>query len=319
VQLLPLTGYSSLVARTPAELEDVLSRAARAVDGDVLGFLDSAADVAVAYCGRYYAAAASWLLYWPIMQLTKRRVAIAQLEDIIYHTLAYRDDVGAIVAFVEPGCENMLIRLGDAASHTGVPVVAIAPPLPPIIEDRFRGRDLVEVEDSPLVTGFTLIAAWLAARLVTAAGGIELRRKRYIEELKTLPSIVDELREKYGERLSRVAELTPTEIYATPTMFPAAYIARLYYELHRGRLVGVERVSSLLPLTASAIAREAGRGEVKLVALILASSVEADLLKEINYRVGLMKNISVETVTISTDPLTAPLYGILLISELLAT
>ncbi|GEM_PF-6711019 len=319
--MLPLTRNSTLVARSAEELRSAAERIAETARSPTLSFLDEDIRLYAAYCGRHYAPAAAWLLYWPPAQIAERNISITSIEALVYHLLAYREERAGVVAFVEPGCENMLLRLSDAARHTGTYVAAVTPPLPPVIESRFTGTELLEVEEAPLITGFVLLAAWLAARLLETAGSIELRRKRYLEELKTLDSVVDEVAEAYREDLKRLRGSAPSEIAATPTMMPAAYVARHFYETSRhdiGRSrVSVVPISSLLPSLTQGVPSRTQDGEKKgSDVIVFASSVEEDLLREIRYRASIAGREDIHVVTVGTDPLTAPLYAILLVSRL---
>ncbi len=310
--MLPLARDRALVAATRQELQDTISRVAAAVEEvDVSLFLGRSGDAPlyVTYCGRYYAPAAAWTLYWPLMQLTRLQATLLPVEHAVYHVMAYREETKALVFFAEPGCENMAVRVSDAARHTGVELLAITPPLPPVIEERIYANELIEVEGVPIATGYIIAAALFASKMLDSLGGIKLRIKRFTEELETLAEVYDDIRRRYRDVVREAARMTPAAILASPTMMPSALLSRLYYESTRRLLLDVEPLSSLLSLLQHAPPQG---GTI----LVFTTGVEADMVREASYRTGLLSSAGLKVITVDTDPLTAPLYGTMISSNM---
>lgn len=308
--MLPLVGDRPPVVVEPDALEDRLNKAKRILDEIGVDRFFHAERIYLAYAGRYYAPASAWLVYWPIAQLTEKMPQVLPAEAVSYHLLAYRGERASIIAFIEPRGENMLARIGDAARFTDTPILAIAPPLPPVIEERYRGEELIVVEDEAPATLYVLLAAMAASKALEALRGIELRVKRYREEVATLYTVVDDIRKEYKDLLNKLSELRYDIIASSPTMLPAAYMLQMYYETRYRSPVPVEALSSTLPVITS-------NPFVKNV-LITASGVEADMVREIESRASLLASgLKTTSLIIGTDPLTAPLYGIIAASLLI--
>lgn len=308
--MLPLVGDRPPVVAEPGALEDRLNRAKRILDEIGVDRFFRSERIYLVYAGRYYAPASAWLVYWPIAQLTEKMPQVLPAEAVSYHLLAYRGEKASIIAFIEPRGENMLARIGDAARFTDTPLLAIAPPLPPVIEERYRGEELIVVEDEAPATLYTLLAAVAASKALEALRGIELRVKRYHEEIITLHTVVGDIRKEYKNILKELSELRYDIIASSPTMLPAAYMLRMYYETRYRSPVPVEALSSTLPVITS-------NPFVKNI-LITASGVEADMVREIESRAALLASgLRATSLIIGTDPLTAPLYGTLAASVLI--
>jgi hypothetical protein len=303
--LLPLTGDRPPVA-PEGSLGSLLGRARRAAESLEPG-LFAGGRLYIAYSGRYYGPAAAWLLYWPLAQVTGTDAAIAAAEDLVYHLLAYREEKITVVAFIEPGTENMAIRLGDVTHFTGAKLVTVAPPLPPVIEDRYRGDELLVAEEA-LADTYILVAAALAARIIREKGGIELRAKRFRDELGGLEEVHQDLLNSYSGAIQRLGAAKIGYIASTPTMRSAAYMFRMYYE-YRDRAV--------IPLgSPEEILSGLSHGVKPSKPLLLSTGVEQDLVREVVTRLKLLGGTEAEELKIQTDPLTAPIYGSLLALEL---
>ncbi len=302
--MLQLTRDSPIVALNIQQLRDAEERAEKAIDYGLLATLAEATTFYIVYAGTYYAAAAAEVLYWPLAQLTDKRVEISTAEQLMYHVLAYHDERASVVAFIEPGNENTLIRLSDACRFTGAKLVAIAPPLPPPVESRFNGEELLVVERTPLATTFTLIAAKMAAYMAEKVSGIRLRLKRVSEEYRDVSGVYTSLIEEYRRTLDEIALIDEAAIYASATTMPAARLSSLAL-LAAGGYARVEPLTALL----SDMSHKAGREPLRV---IIYTDVEADIAKEARFKARFMETGRLLELQLHTDPVTAPLYSALL-------
>lgn len=314
--MLPLTrDRYALAAATREELRNAEEKLQQLVAELPLEQFLGAPTLYIAYAGPFYARAAAGLLYWPLRQLTEKDVHLDPAESLSYHVLAYRDTEAAAIAFFEPGSENTLARLSEASRLTGTRLLAVAPPLPPPVEDRVtsQGTELVVVEGLPLVTAYLLLAAKLAAEAAKRLGGIELRRKRIVNEYSNISVVYDELLAEAKEELGKIAAAAETvDIVAyTPTMEPAAAIASLAIAVKRGSPPATMTLTDALSTIA--------HGLKPRTLLVLATTAEQDLLREAKFKLSFTaQQTRLTQLVIGTDPLTAPLYASIALTRLLA-
>lgn len=314
--MLPLTrDRHALAAATREELRSAEEKLQRLVAELPLDQFLGAPTLYLAYAGPFYARASASLLYWPLRQVTEKDVHIDPAESLSYHVLAYRDTEAAIIAFFEPGSENTLARLSEASRLTGTRLLAVTPPLPPPVEDRVasQGAELVIVEGLPLATAYLVLSAKLAAEAAKRIGGIELRRKRIIEEYSNIHSVYDDLVAETRKELDEIAStMNSIDIVAyTPTMEPAAAIASLAVAAKRGTPPATMTLTDALSVIAHGLRPRA--------LLALATTAEQDLLREARFKLGFTaQQTRLTQLVIGTDPLTAPLYASIALTRLLA-
>ncbi|ABM79899.1 hypothetical protein [Hyperthermus butylicus] len=110
----------------------------------IFSFLNqSYSELYLTYAGTRYALAAATLGYWVLRQITTTSVRLEPIEALIYHIVAYREENIAVILFAEAGAENIVGRAIDATKLTGVSLVAVTPPLPPVLKARAPSEESI--------------------------------------------------------------------------------------------------------------------------------------------------------------------------------
>lgn len=266
----------------------------------------------ISYAGFSYSKAAAVSLYRTLTQLAQVDVVLEDATTLIYHVLAYRENPSSIILFVEPGNENTLGRLADTAKYTGGTLVALTPPLPPILKQRVeQSAEVVEVAAEKPVVTYLSTALLVAAKLADASGGVKLRINRVLSEVSSLDEAVEELVERYKQQIGEMARLAvgnnDSVVIFTPTMEPAAivYVSAAFSRGGTTRMLSVSEA-----LAAISLAEKLKWSSV----LILSTDAEQDSVREIQFKLS-MKNPNTRKILVNvrTDPLTAPLYATILV------
>ncbi len=205
-----------------------------------------------------------------------------------------------VIVFVSPTGLTELNILLDQLRWTGHSIAVAAPtPLPEVIRTKLGGVSFIDLGPSE--------GPWLLASLVSialassgAGRGPEVRRSRVSEEALTLEEVVDDLISHYEGVLGRLASFVrePYVVTATPTLWAVAE-ALAYSRIMKSRRLLVR------PSAVSEVVRFINR------VLMIQTDVEEYSLRHI-------KSLSLTAATrfaelrLRTDPLTAPLYGLIL-------
>ncbi len=282
---------------------------------EAIKLLGPAKEVLVSHVGGVAAEAAAYEAYWILRTLGKPFTWIGSLEDIAYHTLAYtKGEVErAILLVAEEGTDNSIARMLDAAKLTETRLVIVKQgPLHPLLEQRLPDTSTtLEVVMGNPILALQLLAVKVAARTSLESPGdsegLAKRAQRILEEVESLPEVVDELLHRYAGAINKIRGVKERAVIAySTTMRPPALILSDHY-IKNGIVV------RLLPL--SELAAILTRGE-KLhgSTILLRTGVEDDYGREIGFKLSTrgMKHSSIE-VRINTDPLTAPLYATLIL------
>ncbi|KSW11760.1 hypothetical protein CF15_02835 [Pyrodictium occultum] len=261
----------------------------------------------VAFAGSFYAQASAHLLYWILRQLTDHNVYIDPIEAVIYHTLAYHEESPLIVLFAEPGTENIVARAADAARLTGARLVAVTPPLPGIIAKHVGRDSLVEVASQRPSLHYLLIAAKTAASLADKLSSIKVRVKRLIDEVSNISAIYESLIDAYKDTIESIRELIgrgELDVYASTTMLPAAYI-----------LAGYQKNTRIYPLSSLLVHLSTRALGPQILAML--TDVEEDVMREVRFKKSMYMNEEARVIELvmHTDPLTAPIYGSIIIEK----
>jgi hypothetical protein len=267
--------------------------------------------VYAAYAGHSYARAAAIAYYRALRQLAQSMVGLETVEALIYHTLAYREESSTILLFAEPGTENMIGRLADAARYTGAKVAIVAPPLPPILKARVEDEALVEVNDPDPALAYIVSSVRLAAETAAKLSGVKLRVERLRAEMEKLEPIVDELIARYKgelEQISGIKKGARVAVVYTPTMEPPAILL--------GEALRARGPTTITP-TSSALSRMTAHKSGWDSVVILSTDVEADSIRELQFKMSVTANVKHSIrVNLRTDPLTAPVYASILVKHL---
>lgn len=232
----------------------------------------------------------------------------ACIDTLTYHVAPYTEGLGVIV-FAEKGTENSLIRLLDSTYYTGNNVLLITPTPIQMVKNRLRGQGLIVVNIRDKLLGEVMLASVsgyeIAKRLRREDEG-KLRFNRLGIEVHDYTSIVDELVSIYRLQLEELKEnIDKISLIAyTPTMEPVAYLAQKL-------LLEKKRLIPLLELTRTISLLEEKLLEKGLV-LLFSTTVEEYSVKELLFK-SMASRAKVLELKIRTDPLTAPIYGLILL------
>jgi len=225
-------------------------------------------------------------------------------QDLMYYTAPYDEgrEAGVIIFASDAGL-NTLAMLIEQLVWTGHRVMIVTQhELPDVISFRIPENTVIVNlnTDDWLLTTHVLIARAIAE--FGESKGIRLERLG--REASNIRPVIKDLLEEYADTLSNVREFvrTPTVVTASPTMWgPAEAIAYSNYTRTGRYLAEPESVPQVSVFT----------GKV----LIISTDVEEYSLKQIK-SLPLTMSVKVQEVRLHTDPLTAPIYGIILVRAL---
>lgn len=251
---------------------------------------------------------AAWIAYWFVKQLAPGvSVEIQPGDALAFHVLAYRESRDeyspasdtTVYLFVGPGGENQSIMVRDASLYTGARLAIISPRLPPLLRDRLGEEPRLLELDGVYTILAPIAAALLALEIGESRGYSGTRVKRVEREVLTLTEVLDDLLERFSDTARRAAECRSVEctVIYTPTMRSAAILHSLLYG---SRPLGVQD------------ALAAFMGGVGGRVLLMYTRGDADAVREVRFR-ALSRGASLVEVVMPTDPLTAPIYTILVL------
>lgn len=205
-----------------------------------------------------------------------------------------------VIVFMSPAGITELNILLDQLRWTGHRIAVAAPtPLPEVIRAKLSGVSFIDLGPSE--------GPWLLASLVSialagseAGKGPEVRRSRVSEEALTLEEVVDDLISHYEGVLGRLASFVrePHIVTATPTLWAVAEALAYSRSLRARRLL-------VRPSAVSEVVRFMNR------VLVIQTDVEEYSLRHIK-SLSLTAATKFAELRLRTDPLTAPLYGLIL-------
>ncbi len=284
----------------------------------VTSLAEATEKVLITFAGLGYGEAAAYMLYWLLTQLSPAiSPFIIELEGLTYHTLAYREyRNGVVIVFVEEGMENRLVRLSDAVRLTGLKLVVVSPPQPPIVRVRLGEETLfVEVPEARPALYLLSFAANLGAEIAKRFGDESKRVERVSTEFESFAHLLPDVEKRYSDFISSMVKIIESKaaflVSFTPTMRPPA---ALLAQLAARRGVHVVRE----PL-ASTIARAAQRSHIPGTLVLLRTDVEEDGVRELRFKLSNMmpsRQPNLIELHMKTDPLTAPLYASMVVEAI---
>ncbi len=250
---------------------------------------------------------AAWTAYWVLREVAPQApVEIYSADALAFHVLAYRrsrreewsvaSDT-TVYLFVGPGGENQAVFVRDAAVNTGAGLVVVASSLPPVIEERLGEEPLLVTPPGVYTLSATIFAARLAALLVERLAERNVRVERVAEETGSIAPVVDELLERHGDEARRVFGCKGCVYAHTATLRgPAAFAALA----SGGVRLDVQEALA-------AIASGGLRGALR----IIYTEADEDAIRELRFR-ALTSGLEVAELRLRTDPVTAPVYAMIL-------
>ncbi len=235
---------------------------------------------------------------------------IAPATDVALHIAPYRETEYRILLYTySPWERGEIARLADALYIMGVPLkFVLAEPEDPVVQEKVAEEDTVPVPRGvdPLLAQ-TLLAARVgveAAKRITGRG--DMRIKRLEEEVGDITSVVEELSKTYEDLGKRVAELVKNHdgrgvlVLSTTSMMPAALVVAR-------AITGLGVPAPVMNVTLGTTMMPRGAP-----VLIVHSSTEGDVAREAWFRASMGGAKKIERLEVRTDPLSAPVYGVIL-------
>jgi hypothetical protein len=313
MQLLPSTFHSPPVESLRDSLREA-EKWSRSIASDLLSFI-GAGRLYVAYGGGGYAEASAYTFYWFLRVLAPRRRAVVHsLEELTYHVLAYREpeEAETIVAFVEEGEENNLARLADAARLTGAKLVAVTPPIPPVIEARLGQQSmLVELPPGRPSVYSLVLASLLGYRVASEEAHDSERFKRLGSEVGNYLEVLQDIATRYAGLVNELVEVletaNPLLVSYTPTMRPPAALLES---------IASNKLPILREPVSSTLARLVRYRNLPPSLVIMKTDVEEDMVRELKFKLSMLlpsRQPRIVELHVRTDPLTAPIYASIII------
>lgn len=224
-----------------------------------------------------------------------------QPHELMYYVAPY--DEGRepdILLVATPGGVNDLYLLLDQLVLTGHRVALVTEPLPEFMKLKYGSVDLAEVPLGRMgLLKLLAVLAYSASRV--AKEELSRRAERIASECLSIGQVADELVEMYREELKAIKDvfLEPHIVTYTPTMEPAAEMVSLGY----GKSLAIMADISSAHLYVDRFARK-----------VIAFTTDVEIYTVRYYLSKIAeKGGKTSEVRIRTDPLTAPLYALLLL------
>lgn len=265
----------------------------------LVSFLRSGSDVLITYTGMYVSPAN--YLFLLLRSLTSINAYAVEPEAMTYYVAPYCEGGVRRVLIISNGGDSSLIRILDQLNLTGYEVMLLSfTPLSDVVKARVRDDLLITVLTPDLLQQHLLIGLTVGEFLNRSG----VRGYRLWYELTNLKPVLKDLITEYMSKLLEVREFVkePFMISSTPSMLgPAEYVAYHYNSPIPRYLITLYNVKHYIRY-------------VKKV-LLISTDVEEFSIKEV--RSLKLSNIAdVCELRVKTDPLTAPIYGLILLTAL---
>ncbi len=280
---------------------------------EVTNFVAGSSRLAITYTGLGIVPAKIFSSYLYVLSPNKN-ILFGCIDTITYHVAPYTENT-SIVLFSEKGVENSIIRLMDASYYTGNKLLIVSPSPADHIRKRLRNTSLIEVPRANTILAETLLAVQAGYNIALKykqENDRELRFNRLKVEVADFSSIISELHSIYSLELEILKEYLGkvNGIVYTPTMEPVAYTLQTVIAEKTHRIIPVIDITRAI--------RAIGERLVEnQLYILLSTSVEEYSTRELLFKARL-NGIRVKELKVKTDPLTAPVYGLLLVEMLKA-
>jgi len=293
-----VVGSDILVGSVSELVSEIRGEVIGVVSDFLKAFLNGKTHVLATYTGSYSSPAIYLTL--SLRTLSKTSSALFNAQELMYYIAPYDEGrEAAVIIFNSPDGLGELSMLIDQLRCTGHEYAIVTPiKLPRIVYERVRKEHVVEVGEE----GFWLLRVFIA---IGEAVSKHLQRRgvraeRLWRELASLEPVVKDLVSCYKGVIEKVMQFLtmPSIVTATPTMWAVA--EHLVYSR------GIKPVRILArPSTVRNFIRFINR------VLIISTDVEEYSLKEIK-GLAVTAATAIEELKVRTDPLTAPIYGLIL-------
>jgi len=246
--------------------------------------------------------------YLAFKSLTKVRVEYVDPDTLIYFIGPYRELMPKVLLYFDGEARRLgrLLRVIDTLNMLRTNYTLITPKIPEQFIKRARG-DVIQTSEGvdPLIAiNYLLLDSITTSRNTCLA---EKRCGRLSEELKDMPSLINDFLSYYGVRLSTLInslkELVGTgsvvALVSTPSLRIVSEVLSDY--LSRCKIVplSINYSINVMPI----------QGRIAKI-ITLVTDVEDAYVKELVPPI--MVKVPIHELRIRTDPLTAPIYGLLL-------
>ncbi len=266
----------------------------------LVDLLKQCGDVFITYSGMYASTASYMTLL--LRSLTRVNALLVDPEVITYYIAPYAEEgVRRVLIINTGGSDASLARVLDQLNLTGYDVMLISfGRLSDALRYKVSDDYLVELPNNDLLYQH-LIIGLVVSNYLDKAG---VRGSRLWRELSSLKEIVSDLISRYVSKLMEIKEFTKEEFIVTYTPSMMGVAEDLAYNYAAGA------TRHLIPFNAV-------KQSVKYVKRILITStdVEEYSVKEIR-GMELSGAIKLCELRLRTDPLTAPVYGLMLTKAL---
>jgi len=284
-----------VLSRYLSSLHELLGRYVK----QLVQFLKSGNELLITYSG-IYASPATYLLLL-LRSLTNVNAYLVEPETLMYYVAPYVEGGIRRVLIINSGVNSSLIRLLDQLNLTGYEVMLVSPsPIPDNIRYKVREDLLLEIKSQDLLLQHLLVGIAVSEYLNRSG----VRGSRLWYELSNLNEVLRDLLTKYIGKLYEIKKFTNDVfiITSTPSMLgPAEYITYNYNVRIPRYLIPLNNVKHYIKYSKKV--------------LITSTDVEEFSTKEV---IGLKikEDIEICELRIRTDPLTAPIYGLILSNAL---
>ncbi len=291
----------AVIAGVKSSIEKALTVVTGSVVSIISEFLRSSRKVILTHTGPYTSSVRYASLV--LNSLSDIKCFWMHPQDLMYYLAPYEGEEATSVLITSPDEGiNTLTMLLDQLKWTGHRMALITQhDLPEIIA--YKVPETVAYVN--LNTSEWLMATHVLLARATASVCREgLRHERLVREVSNLIVVVDDLIEEYEDDLRKVADFIrePVVITSSPTMWGVAELIAYSRNARRGRyLVEPEAV----PQVAAYV------GKV----LLIRTDVEEYSMRLIK-SLQMTSSVSVLELKLHTDPLTAPVYGLMLAKAL---
>lgn len=283
-------------------LERVLAIDYGEASSKLVSFLSSNNNVIITYVGSYVSPAKYALL--TLRSITKLNAYLFRPNELIYYVVPYDEgrELGIVVFAYPDGLSDLNILI-DQVRFTGHDYLIIIPEdLPKVISYKVPRDNVVNLELGKELLRYWILATHLlvgnTAPKLCSRGGI--RSDRLLREVKDVTSVINDLISHYEEDLIAISKFIrePVIVTATPTMWGVAEYLALSNDVRSLRLlVPTDQVGKYV-------------SRVNNV-LLINTEVEEYSLRGIR-GLSLTAATTVKELKLRTDPLTAPIYGLVL-------
>jgi len=267
------------------------------VGTELMEFLNDHGGTYFTYSGPYVSPAQHASLTYS--SLTGRWRGWVHPQELIYYIAPYDEGVEkAIIVYSPKEGTNTLNLLTDQLTWTGHRLFVVSEgKLPDELAHKLRDERVVEVDEGKWLLTTHIINAYLGSLDPKAN---KHRAERVLNELRTLTSVIDDLLKTYENRLKELKRFIESDqIYFTSTPSMNAVMEDLANGLTKEGIKAVK----VTPEEAGLLERG------KLV--IFSTDVEEFSMKPVK-ALKLLKNIDIYELRVRTDPITAPIYGLIL-------